>query len=743
MKRRVSAGPLLSTVLSGVLGLSLAACAKAPVAAVVAPVEVSDAPATPISREEFPQVLYELLSNNDRSPAAKLKLAGAVQYQLTRAARLFEQGFEAEAEDMVTGALLLLRHDDELLSATRGQAQALIEAGHAAARLGDAGRSAALYDLSLPVAETDELRKQLKDHLVAIDSFSRSVSGSTALQQLGEKTRAALARSVVDPSAENYIQAKESIISWMHAALSSSAVESQPTNQKERELAMEAYRAVRSGAPAMVALNVRQGAPAAAVQALRDANLERALPPAYISLLEATAQNDAPEAWMALFRQFEDVRSEEPSEISLPRYVNDAASFWAALGLYRSGQGRFENSMPLSMILVEFGMPEVASILLSKSSQESTRADAIAWSLTLVLRGLLELSRTDQLEAARRSYLEAKPLFERARHDLGDQGPDPARAQLLMAALETRHAHVREARTLLKEALSISKTASTQLRLGRLEWQLGKEQEAQRLYQAAVSAAQGEGDLLAEAEAEQAIFELERARGKTEAARKALGNALSRLVVLQKMAPTTISPAAIERHLAGVLQYYDVPQSLSSTYERALEQSRTNPAELEMTLTDMSRAAFCLDDYRLSRRAISQALDLGLPAENAIYIALWHQLLQKRLGRSPDGLSRQVLEQAVRAEGWLLTLRKFGLAEFAPQKLLALASTTVEKTEAQFYSTLALHPKAGRAWTDELYELSKSPAIDLIEVRIAADLKNRHGKKPILGLAVPSAIELP
>src|SRR5690606_12207580 len=110
------------------------------------------------------------------------RLAGIVQYQLSRAEALFRDGFSREAEDVVTGALLLLRHDDELLSATRGQEKALFEAAHAAARDGDAGRASALYELALRVAESPAIAADAEEHLRAIADFVESTQGTTELE---------------------------------------------------------------------------------------------------------------------------------------------------------------------------------------------------------------------------------------------------------------------------------------------------------------------------------------------------------------------------------------------------------------------------------------------------------------------------------------------------------------------------------------------------------------------------------
>jgi len=709
----------------------------------VTPVQVSDAPATSVSSADFPRALGELLRTDDRSQKTKLLLAGIVQYQLSRAQGLFEKGFSEEGEDVVTGALLLLRHDDELLSATRNQALPLVQAGHAAARMGDAGRAAALYQLALSTTSDAQLKAELKGHLAAIKVFSNSVTGSDALLSLGEQTRSALSQSVVHPSAPNYVLAKDSIVSWMRAALTSAELDADTATAHQRDVALEAYRAVKTGAPAMVALNVRQGAPLAAVDALREAGLERALPPGYISMLESTVQDDSAEAWLTLFRQFEELRSEEPSELTLPRYVNDGAAFWAALGLYRHGGGRLEYAMPLAMTLVEFGIPEVASLVLAKNLSTSTRSDALVWSLTLVLRGLLELSRTDQLLAARRSYQAAQPLFDRAETQLGETGPDPARAQGLMAALEVRHAHLAEARVLLLDAQRISVQPHTSLRLGHIERHLGKRAEATRLYQEAVNLAQKSGDLLLESEAELAQFVLLRDADQRDAATGALGLALTRALVLQHMAPSSVTGPQIERHLAGLLQYYAASQELLATYQRAVEQSRTSLGELEMTLTDMARAALTLGDLRLGSSAASEAIKLGLAPENAIYIALWYQLLQRQLGQPSDGVSRQIFEQAGRARGWLGTLRRFGLGELSPEQLVALASSAVEKTEAAFYALLAQAKPGDARWESELARVAGSEAIDLIEVRMAADLLDRARRAPAFGLPLPDGLKLP
>lgn len=664
-----------------------------------------------------------------------MRLAGIVQYQLARADRLFQEGYIVEAEDMVTGALLLLRHDDELVSATRGQESALFQAAHAAARIGDAGRAGALYELTLNVARDPQVAHEAKQHLEALKSWNDQTDGKTPLARVGESTRRALARALVDPRAKAYLDARDGIIHWMHTALTTSAGEAQPESSADRELALEAYRAIRTGAPALVALSLRQGSPGAAIGALEEANLDRALPPGLKDLIDDAEKKNNPDAWLELFRQLESLRSEEGSETSLPRYVLDAATFWSAIKLYRAAPGKLEYAMPLAMTLVEFGMPDVASSLLSQNADKKTDRQALAWSLSLVLRGLLELSRTDQLHAARLTYKEAGGLLKLA-DEVPGVGPGSSEAESLMAALEARHGFVEKALPLLESVVKRTPSAESLLRLAQLETQQGEVQKAEHSIRRAIELAQNSGNLLLEARAEEALFRAHRKAGDHKNAEAALGRALSRTLVLRKMEVSTVETATVERQLARLLEYYGKTREMRQAYFRALEASHSSPLALEVTLTEMARAALTLGDLNLGRRATQSALDFGLAPENAIYIALWQQLLEKRSGTNAESVTREVLMRAGKANGWLDMLRRFGLGEVEASALEKAAKGIPEKTEAQFYATL--DQARSKLEKGPLLPISGSAAIDLIEVRIAQDLlQNEHV------YALPEGIEIP
>jgi tetratricopeptide (TPR) repeat protein len=305
-----------------------------------------------------------------------------------------------------------------------------------------------------------------------------------------------------------------------------------------------------------------------------------------------------------------------------------------------------------------------------------------------------------------------------------------------MAALEARHGFVSEALPLLRSAVKRLPTAESLLRLAQLEGQQGQLDKAERSIRQAVDLAQKSGNLLLEARAEEALFRAHREAGDHTKAEAALGRALSRTLVLRKMEVSTVETATIERQLARLLEYYGKTREMRQAYFRALDASRSSALELEITLTDMSRAALTAGDLNLGRRATQSALDFGLAPENSIYIALWQQLLERRIGTSADGVSREVLMRAGRARGWLDTLRRFGLGELEGDALNEAAKGVPEKTEAEFYATLG--HGASQLQKSRLLQIAESAAVDLIEVRIAQDLT-----QSVQTYALPDGVEIP
>jgi len=721
--------------------LVLAGCASGPGTGPQTPANGEVAPPPTLTDAAFAPAAHRILLANDRNGETKQLLASVVQHQLKRAEALYDLGYPAAAEAAASGALLLLRRDDNVASALHGQSQTLLLSANAAARRGNAGRARALYQLTKSANRDPAVEAQINRHLTALDDFTRSTIGTSPVIRTGEASREKLAAAWVDPSNEAFTAAQASVIAWMETALESQVAEGGPTSRGERDDAMEAYRAVRSGAPALIALGLRQGDPLSAVKALDDADLSRALPPGVRLRLEAAGESGSPEAYLDLFRLFDGVRREGDVETSLPPHVADGATLWATIGLYRSSPGRLEHAMPLAMSLVEYGMPEVATTLLAQNVDQRTSAEALGWSLSLVLRGLIELSQTEQTSAAERSVAEAEPLLrlaEEARYS--EVRPEPARVYSLLASIEIRTGALDRALPLLKKAVEHTPTADTLVRLASLERQRGELDGALATLKRAILVAQKSGDVLIEAHAEELSFQLERDRGNTAEARAALGRALERTLTARALDLAVVPPAAVERLFARILEHYGDMRGSRRAYERALSASRGHSIEIEVTLTEMARGALTTGDVRLARLATRSALDLGLAPKDLIYIALWQKLTEQRAGASSDGLPSQIFTSATDTTGWNAQLQKFALGELDGRGLNEAARTLPERTEADFYQALAIRvPAAAPAEVAAaLLRVADSQALDLIEVKIARDLL-----APAQKFALPDGVTVP
>src|SRR5690606_8051618 len=160
----------------------------------------------------------------------------------------------------------------------------------------------------------------------------------------------------------------------------------------------------------------------------------------------------------------------------------------------------------------------------------------------------------------------------------------------------------------------------TLLRLAQLQAQQGQLQKAMRTILKAVDLAQKAGDLLMEARAEEALVRAHRTAGDRNRASAPLDRAPSRTLALRQTEVSTVEQASIERQPARLLQYYGRTSESRQAYQRALDARLSSTLELEITRTDMSRAALTTGDLKLGRRATQSALDFGVRPENSIYI---------------------------------------------------------------------------------------------------------------------------
>ncbi len=681
----------------------------------IVPVEVSDT--------ELATQVNRLLLSRERNDEDLRYLAGAVRRQLTRAEGRFAAKEPRAGSDALTGAFLLVHTGELTPNALRGLEAPLKHGADEAARVGNAGRARALYRILEPLLSAGGKQTDVRDHLRALEVWSRPTATESRLETAGRLQRASVQEALVDPHPSTLATARDHVTAWVHAALASDVAERPITTPDERDEALEAYRAVRSGGAVLAGLYLRHGNPLGALRALEDAQMSRIVPPALRDRLQRAGEDDDAQAWLDLFRLYDGSTASETPETALDPELARGAAFGAAVGLYRSSPGDAEAAMPLSMLLVELGMADAASTLLAQNLDRKASPEALSWALTLVLRAMVSEEDAGSVDGARRTFDGALPLLALAEEPAFAQvSPRPGRIKYLMGAFETKAGRLDRALPLIRESVKSTPTVSALQSLSAIERQEGHYEEALNSLRAGLGLAQSSGDVVAEAECEELAFQIYRELGQAEPALAALGRALERARAAQELNGAPENVARIERLLARIYEHYGEGLAARKASLRALEASRSNVHQIAATLTDIARRGLVLGDLRSARLATEEALRAELPPEDLVYIALWQRLVERQLD-ARDGLAEEAFASVTEQGTWVASLRDWGRGRIGDQALYDAAKDEAQRTEAAFYAAMAARvtgqPGAG---IEGLKRVAKSPVIDLVEVSIARDL---------------------
>ena len=258
-------------------------------AAVVGPITP-----TPVDDAAFAASTYRVLVGNDSGVPHLSLLAGAVARQLERAGARFRAGEDESGFAALEGAFLLMRRG-EFRREGLVQAGPVLERGASeAARFGQEGYSLALYSLLDGMLPNGPLRADVETHLKAMAAFSASGGSTGPITTAGAQARVALQRALLDGSDERFDEASKLLVAWLERA-HTSAVPDQPIRSNaERDEALEAFRAIRGGAFAVLALYLRHGDPLGALTTLDEAGFDRSLPADLRTRLEACAEDNDP-----------------------------------------------------------------------------------------------------------------------------------------------------------------------------------------------------------------------------------------------------------------------------------------------------------------------------------------------------------------------------------------------------------------------------------------------------------------
>jgi hypothetical protein len=700
-------------------------------------------PITPVAVDDasFATSAYRVLVGADTGQKRASLLAGVVARQLERAHRRFDSQRPENGYAGLQGAFLLMRRGEFRREAFTHAAPALEQGAAVAARLGEEGYSLALYSLLDGLLAPGPDRDDVETHLQAMASFHAMTSTAGPLVAAGADARVAAQRALLDSSDQEFRDASQRLLTWIGKARQAGQGDIASHSNADRE---EAYRALRGGGYALVALYLRHADPLGALTAVDEAGLDRAVSPDLRARLEATAQDDDPEAWQDLFRLYDSLAREVQAVLSLDPRLFEGAAWGAAVSLFRAEPGSFRGSMPLATRLVDYGMAEVAPLVLASGLARGASPEQLAAALALVLNATVAEAEAGQQDAARRTFEGAAPLLELASSKAfaGRVSPSPARFRYVMGALEAGRGDLARAKPLLEAAVQEEPSVDALRVLASIARQRRDVPAALKLLESARALAEKTGNVVDEADVWHTEFEVLRDSGDRAGASKALDRALTRVLDAVRQSRAGSSQARAERLLAHVLEHFgDVPAMHRAT-ERAYDAASSDVNQLSATITDAARRALTRRDLAAGRNALARATEASLPPDELVYIAIWLELLERQLGIPTDEAIEDAFASMDEAPGWSGKLRAWGRGKLTDADLLAAARDPAQRTEALFYTTMARRA-GGDASTDaDLEKVAASEAVNLVEIGIARDLLAiKSGAET--GYKLPSGVNVP
>jgi tetratricopeptide (TPR) repeat protein len=694
-----------------------------------------------VTGDQFASVTADILKTRDATAARTNRLVGVVNYQLGRAGDLFDGGHEEAGLSAVEGALFLVRAGEAHPAMFEGRTSALMAAANAVARRGTEGRALALYSTLARILPKGADLTEVVAHLTALKSWEEGTRSRGELQAAGGDERSTVGRALWDPSEEAVQTARAAIVTWIDRAIDYSKEQVPPTDDFERDEAIEAYRAVRTGAMALAALYLRNGNPTGALEAMDMPHVARVVSPHLRESLRRAAEESDPEAWLELFTTFDRLGSVD-ADVALDPELSQGAAWGAAVELFRVEPATMRGVMPLATLLMRHGMSEIAPSLLTPVVVKVAHTDIASWSLGYVLEALMSHDAVGDLAAARRTFREAVPLLDYVEKQpiAKDVTPSVARLRYAMGSLEARSGDLSAARPLVDAAAKSEPSLPGFELLAAIDRQKGAASDALRSLDAVAKIATETSDPGSVAGARLAMYQIYRDQNDVPNATKEVEAALRRALDARQLARTGPEQASAERTLARVLEEYGAVDAARRATSRAYEASSNDQRQLTATVLEAARRGLVTGDLRTARDAARRAIDANVAPDDLVYVALWLRLLERKLGTPSDGTVEEAFAKIDDDAGWAARLRAWGAGRLTGDQLLAAARGRVEETEASFYVAMAALVGGDARGEQSLQKIAKSESIELVEVSIARDLATDRKR---LDLKIPAGIEVP
>ena len=699
--------------------------------------------AVDVTEADFAVAVHRLMRHGRQTPERSALLAGTVRRQLAHAAAHFDRKDSVRGTRAVVGALYLLRMG-EARSDMIGpmSAKALAGAIERFSARGDEGRAIALMLMQKKLLLPNSAEaKQLQLHLSALQRWMSETRTGGDMEILAANERAAVGRSLVEPTEESLVAAAKAVSAWIDRAIEYNLAFQETRRLPPREEAAEAFRALQAGSHVMAAVFLRHGRAKSALKVIERSSAGRVSRPSFFSKLRSAAENDTAEDWRVLAREF--ARLAYGAQNDGPHVDSDlldAALWGTALEAYRRDPSSLAMAHILASHLIAYGMPETAPLVLRDALGAKPSGVSLAGAMGTIVDALSNEYDTGSTETARRIFASSEAVLALADGAAFRSKLQPSSAQVrqLMASIELRSGNMDAARPLLVAALQAEPTVWGYTMLGVLERQVGNDDVALAHARRASALPAARATHLDAADAKLLVFEILRDKGAKPGAEAALEQALGMALHGRKLGRSPAQTVRAERTLARVLDGYGERKSASRAIGRALQIAGNHRQMLAPTMLAAIGRALVVKDIVAARAALQIGIKAAVDEDDLVYGALWLMLLERQLDEVPDGKVDRVLLTAVNGNAWPAKLARWARGLLTDAQLRSSADSYAERAEAEFYIAVNANVAGQSQAKEQLLKLAANPLIEIMEVRLARDLL-----APRLAVKVPSKYRLP
>ncbi len=318
-------------------------------------------------------------------------------------------------------------------------------------------------------------------------------------------------------------------------------------------------------------------------------------------------------------------------------------------------------------------------------------------------------------------------LAERQKRWPDSQSPiAPNHLEFLIGMLEMNAGHAAEAQRRFEESLVKDEDAGALLQLGLLLERTGRPEEAESRYRRALALTPSNtlADDLRRADILESLGNTARAQGKTREMTAQYDGALRAWTEArdQVEGPTG---AFVELRRGVLLDQLGHHDEAVDAFENAMSRA---PQLRDVYATILSHLVSSTPDFELAASVWRRSqLHLTLPPEWKVYFTLWIQLITARAGQPPTQEHTDLLRRLGGSSNWWGKLASFGAGDLDYARLVSVASSLGEETEALYYEGTRLFIAGDREGAREQFQrVLNTKMVSFFEFEMARKLLLEH-----------------